>query len=202
MLTPNKTRPIASEQENINVRQNKTSKSQKYRRMARKRLFEEGRPRQTTINATSGYIASIIATVNPDHLSTDQANQDILTQLSKSKIHIAGIQETHIPFGGILTLGTYKLITSSTRNAAYTTDVTHRGTHIGGSAIEIRQEMAQRLSVIRRINNRLLLVTLRRQDSHKPLTILVTYAPHHGYKQIEQQTQWRDAQQTIKDIHT
>ena len=80
----------------------------------------------------------------------------MIKQLIKNKIHIAGIQETHIPFGGILAIGTYKLITSaSIRNARYTPEASHRGTHIGGVAIAIRREMARRVSIIKSIANRL-----------------------------------------------
>ena len=38
-----------------------------------------------------------IVSMNPDHLQTEQVQNDITNQLENNKVHIALIQETHIP---------------------------------------------------------------------------------------------------------
>ena len=45
-------------------------------------------------------------------------------------------------------------------------------------------------------------ITLNSEQSHTPITILNTYAPHQGKNKAEQQEHWEEVQKTIKEIPT
>ena len=59
-------------------------------------------------------------------------------------------------------------------------------TYGGGVEIAIRQELAQPITTINRVGSRILLVTLQRQESQKPITTIVPYAPNQGHAKQEQ----------------
>jgi len=84
--------------------------------------------------------------------------------------------------------GTYEIIASSeTRNPRYAHNETHRAPYMGGVAIARRQELAHHVTRISRIYNRVMEVALKRQESHRQLTIFVTYAPRQGYTNKEKE---------------
>ena len=45
--------------------------------------------------------------------------------------------------------------------------------------------MAPHISTIQRVDRRILKVTLDHPETHTPLTIIATYAPHQGYNNHE-----------------
>ena len=49
------------------------------------------------MNNREGANTLSIASPNPDHFTTNNAQNDTIQQLTQQKIHIASIQETHIP---------------------------------------------------------------------------------------------------------
>ena len=57
--------------------------------------------------------------------------------------------------------------------------------------------MAPHISMIQRIDHRILKVTLGHPETHTPLTILATYAPHQGYTKHEN-THWGNVRKTLK----
>ena len=97
--------------------------------------------------------------------------------LHYNKIHIAAIQETHIPKDYNYKYNGYRIITSASKN---TTGNNTNGMTRGGVAIMIHQEMEQYISNINRIDHRIMTVTLQDTPKDIPITIVVTYAPHTG----------------------
>ena len=134
----------------------------------KKRLFQEGKERPTAINLQTGINTISVVSFSPDHFATTEVQSDITQQLLRRKIHIAMIQETHIPRNSEYTWGEYRIITSAAiRNPKNKTRPTNYwSTHRGGVAIAIHQELAPQISHIERINHRILKVTLDHQDAH------------------------------------
>jgi len=149
-----------------------------------------------------GLNAISIASLHPDHFATDEVQQDITQQLIKKKIHIAIIQETHIPRNlSYEKKNGYRIITSAAiKNPKTTPEHDIPGKHIAGVAIAIQTEMAPHISTISRINHRILKITLDHPKTHTPITILATYAPHSGHTNHERSNHWGAVSQTIKDI--
>jgi len=71
--------------------------------------------------------------------------------------------------------------------------------YTGGVEILIREQIDHHITHIHQINRRLPNVTLQSKNSHKPLTILNTYAPHKGYAKLEQKEHWGKANQSIEN---
>jgi len=74
------------------------------------------------------------------------------------------------------------------------------GKYIAGVAIAIHQELTQRISTIKRIDERIMTITLDHEHTHTPITLLVTYAPHQGYNKQEKTKHWELVEQTLNDI--
>ena len=66
-------------------------------------------------------------------------------------------------------------------------------------AIAVRHEMAPHISTIQRIDNRILKITLDHPDTHTPLTIIATYAPHQGYSNHEKNNHWEAVHKTLTE---
>ena len=110
----------------------KRNKTESERWQRAKQTIHQGKilPRgQTERNGNSnakGLSAISVVSLNPDHFITDEVQQDITQQLIKHKIHIAIIQETHIPHNTNHIVNGYRIINSSeipnpkkTQNATY-----------------------------------------------------------------------------------
>jgi len=105
--------------------------------------------------------------MNPDHFIASQVQQDITQQLTKKKIHIAIIQETHIPRNLNYEKNGYRIITAAaTPNPKKTPENDIPGKYIAGVAIAIHNEMAPHISMIQRIDHRILKVTLDHPETH------------------------------------
>jgi len=139
--------------------------------------------------------------VNPDHLLTQEMQNDVTQQLAKQKIHVALIQETHIPRNINIIKNGYRIITSAAKpNPKSKPEHDIPGKYIAGVAIAIHQELTQHISNIKRIDERIMAITLGREHTHTPITLLVTYAPHQGYNNHEKTKHWELVQQTLQDI--
>ena len=79
----------------------------------RKLLYIENRPRGEKRENQPGYKTLTIESISPDNLIADEGKTKLTRELQKRKIHIAGIQETHIPLGIEFARNGYSVITSS-----------------------------------------------------------------------------------------
>ena len=109
-------------------------------------------------------------------------------------MHLAAIQESHIPHNQNYKLNGYRIITSK----ALTLDT--NGVTIGGVAILVREELEPHISHIRRVNHRIVKITLQSEQKHTPVTIINTYAPHQGKTKLERTERWAQVQQTTTSI--
>lgn len=81
----------------------------------KEKLLQEERPRPTVIQMENGLNTISLASVNPDHFITREIQQDVTQQLIRRKIHIAMIQETHIPYDRNFIRKEYRIITSAAK---------------------------------------------------------------------------------------
>ena len=126
---------------------------------------------------------------------------DIAQQLTKYKIHMTLIQETHIPRDAEYTKNEYGIITSAALTKKHPNlRLNAPGIYAAVAAIAIHQELAQHISQIERISARILKITLDHAATHTPRSIIVTYAPHQGYTTKETQDHLNKAQQTLEQI--
>ena len=57
-----------------------------------------------------------VASLHPDPMKEKATQQEIIKGLTRNKIHLAAIQETHITKDLSYTLGNYRIITTSAEN--------------------------------------------------------------------------------------
>ena len=67
-------------------------------------------------------------------------------------------------------------------------------------AILIRNDLQQHITHITQINNRIMHLTLQSKKSHKPITILNTYAPGKSKGEKEQQEHWQKVKEILESI--
>jgi len=75
--------------------------------------FQHGQTRKEVINMDAGNRTLCIASLNPDTFINPEQRITITNMLLMQKIHIAAIQETHIPHDLNYTLNGYRIITSA-----------------------------------------------------------------------------------------
>ena len=85
-----------------------------------------------------------IASLNPDSAKEEQAHRDIVTNLIRNRIHIAGIRETHVKQDRFCLLGNYRIINTSARKSETA------GVVQGGAAILIHEIAHHRIAQIAR----------------------------------------------------
>ena len=73
----------------------------------------------------------------------------------------------------------------------------HQG---GGVATLLRQDLTPYISTIKRIDRRIMTVTLQDSKALTPITILTTYAPHKGYTATERKQHRDKVDETIQQI--
>ena len=78
-----------------------------------------------------------ISSLNPDWMKAEQMQRDITKDLTRDKIHIAEIQETHIIHDRDYLLDNYTLITAASTKSEET------GVAQGGTAIMIHESIQQ-----------------------------------------------------------
>jgi len=162
--------------------------------------FNTTKKRYTTINHQPGTNTLNIASLNPDFFTTNAIQHDIINQLTQQKIHIASIQETHIPRNHSFTNYNYKIITSGAKRTG-TCKQTGKGLHQGGVATLIHQDITPPyISTIKRVDRRITTVALQSEKATTPITILTTYAPHKGYSAKERKQHWDNVEETIQLI--
>jgi len=106
----NKHTRAQTKRNNKKTRREKLGESRKYHTQ---RLFQEWGNRRTIINTTRGRNALSIASLNPELLISREMQHDTTQQLIKHKIHIAIIQETHIPYNANHEVNGYRIINSA-----------------------------------------------------------------------------------------
>ena len=60
--------------------------------------------------------------------------------------------------------------------------------------------MEKHIGTIRRIDHRIMTVTLQHEDALTPITIITSYAPHKGYNSTERKKHWGKLEQTILEV--
>ena len=123
-----------------------------------------------------------IVSINPDNFILQKTQLGITEMLLKNKIHIAAIQETHIPRDLNYKINGYRIITTAATQENKEHDHPNRGLPTAGVAILVHEELEHHIVNLKRINERIMQLTLHSKHSHTPLTILCTYAPHGGGK--------------------
>ena len=118
-----------------------------------------------------------IASINPDNFAHEITQTEITEMLLRKKIHIAAIQETHIPRDLNYKLNGYRIITSAAireTNLSEKHENTNRGLPNAGVAILIHEELEHHVVNIQRIDGRIIKVTLH----SKKLTYPAHYSKH------------------------
>lgn len=165
--------------------------------------YDQGKPRPTTIADKTGQKTLKIASINPDNLTSQNKQNDLLHELQRRKIHIALIQETHIPHDIEIARNGYKIITSAAIPDSLKPEqqkIGQQGMYQGGVAIIIHADMQQHIHQITRINHRILKITLKSQRPSIPITLITSYAPHKGYKHEIRNLHWETLEQVISEI--
>lgn len=135
----------------------------------------------------------IIASINPGNFATQDTKV-----LQRHKIHIAAIQETHIPVGQNYKLNGYRIITTS----EIIKPGNKQGIAEGGVAVLIHEDIEQHIIHIRRINHRIVKITLRSEESNTPCnnTKLICATPRKT--KTKQQEHWKEVHGTLRNVPT
>ena len=120
----------------------------------------------------------IISPIGPDNFQHRQSRWDITDILTYNKIHIAAVQETHIPQVQNYRLNEYRIITSPVIEATEVNRNKRAGLHEGGVTISIHEELEQHITCIQIIDRGI--ITLQSAEPHTPETIINEYAPNNG----------------------
>jgi len=119
--------------------------------------------------------------------------------LLRNNIRIASIQETHIPRDLNYKLNGYRIITTAAMQENKEHYRPNRGLSDAGVAIHVHEELEHHIVNIKRIDARIMQLALHSKQSHTPLTILCTYAPHGGKTKVSQNEQWGKVRQTLQE---
>ena len=141
-----------------------TVKGSRNKRRQQKHL-EYSTERKTLIIMEKGLRTLNIASVNPDAMRCKEIRKAIVKCLTKNKIHLAEMQETHITRDCNYMVGNYRVITAAADKNKETGIVT------GGTAIMVRGSLPQEITQIAR-KRRALRVTLDHAKSKKPIHII------------------------------
>jgi len=152
-------------------------KTKTWKRWHRRLEFQKNIQRKEVLNTNQGNCTLNIVSINPDALTTQESRQRLTEELLRNKIHLAAIQETHIAHGQNYLHNGYRIITSA---AIKNTSENKPGMSEGGVAILIHENIAPHITHIHRISRRTVKITLQSKNSHTPVTIINTYAPHQG----------------------
>ena len=132
-----------------------------------------------------------IASLNPDSTKEGQMRRDISKNLTRNKLHVAAIQETHMTQDRDYLIGNYRVITASTTKREET------GVAHGGTAIMIHASMEKYITQIARQSSRVGQVTTGRKNSKMPIDILTTYAPHTGHTEADRNQRWGEVKEIM-----
>ena len=134
------------------------------------------RPRGDVLNTEEGTCAVSYVTTNPYILAPPDSKQ-LEETLLRSMINIAPTQETNIQYGRNYLIIGYRISASETQAETRSRNM---GRFIGEVATMIHESATQHITHIRRISPRITRATLHRKESHTPVTISTTCAPHRG----------------------
>ena len=135
--------------------------------------------------------------MNGDALRTNEAIYNTIENISRNKIDIACIQETHNDRTDSIKINDYDIFfcgpdTMINPNNAIS--------HPGGTAIIIHHTLTQHIQKIIRVSGRIMEIRLKTGLGNKILSILNTYAPHMGYQTEQINTYWTTLNQYIDSI--
>ena len=119
-----------------------------------------------------------------------EMQQEIVKGLTKNKIHLSEIQETHITRFSNYMMDNYRIITASDKNE-------ETGIVTGGTAIVVHESLQQHITQITRQSGRSIRVTLGHAKSKMPIRIISTYAPHIRHTEEEKRQQWEDVKELL-----
>jgi len=109
--------------------------------------------------------------------------------------------KTHIPRNINIAKNGYKIYTSAaTPHPKQGTEKGTPGKHISGIAIAIHEELDQHVCMVNRINESIMTITLDREQTHTPIAIIATYAPHQGYNNHEKNKHWEQVGKMLQEI--
>ena len=145
--------------------------------------------RQTLIQMENGIRAMNIACLNPDSTKEEQMQMYIIKNLTRSKIHIAAIQETHITQDKDNILGNYRITNAASAKQEET------GVVQGGAEIMINESTKQYITQITRQSSRILKVTIDNQHSNMHIQIISTYAPKNGHAEEDRRQHWGEVRE-------
>ena len=104
-----------------------------------------------------------IVSMNLDSMTTKTSRLSITESLLRNKIHIAAIQETHIPYNQNYMINGYRLINSAAQKDH---NQTNPRMPTGGVAILIHESIEHHITHIQQINSRIIVITLHSKCSH------------------------------------
>ena len=138
----------------------------------------------------NGIRAPNIAIMNPDSVEAVQTQRDIVKNLTRHKIHITHVQETHITQSKRYRPGNYRIIATASSKGETT------GVEKGGAAITMHGCTQNQITKITTTSSRVLRVTMGHAESKMPIRALSTYAPHNVHAQAESRQRWEDFEET------
>jgi len=128
-------------------------------------------------------------------MTSIESRNTIAEQMLHSNIHIAGIQETHIPRNQDYVTNGYRLITSDAIKIATGPQT---GLSKGGVALLIHGQISKHIMHIRRINRRIITSTLHSTDTHPCHHNMLICAAQRLLKSRKQRTLGTNAKHTKK----
>ena len=138
-----------------------------------------------------------IASMNVDALRANDAIYSTIDNISRNKIDIACIQETHNERTDSIKINEYHIFFGGSDTL---TNSNNNISHPGGTAIIIRQTLIQHIQKVIRINGRIMEIRLKTGLKNQTLSILNTYAPHMGYQNEQINAYWATLNQYIDAI--
>ena len=119
-----------------------------------------------------------IASLNPDPMRGKEMQREIVKGITKNKIQIAAIQETHITQDMNYMVGNYRIITAAGKSA-------ETGIVDGGGRNHDTREPATTHNADRRTKKPSTTSNTGPCQIQMPIHIISTYAPHNGHTEEE-----------------
>ena len=170
------------------------------KKKARTSIFSAWRKRTTELSNIPGYWALSIFTLNRGNFIQNERKGDITHEPHRGRIHIAAIQETHIPNDQPYVENGYRVITTAARKTNSANNI--KGMCQGGVAILVFGDMQRHIKEIARIGRRILKIIFSAKNAVAPIAVLAAYAPHNGYTLGRRTQHWKLSKETIEQIQT
>ena len=136
-----------------------------------------------------------IASLNPDPMRETATQQEIVKGMTKNKIHIASVQETHMTQDDSYMLDNYRITASSDKSE-------ETGVVAWGTAIVIHESLHHHITQITRQRIRSLRVSLDHAKSKMPIRVISTYSPRNGHAEGERRHRRGDVKAILRKTRT